>query len=125
MPSKGAWISAIPLEGLVYGESLPTSFFAIRDLRLSNCAVMRTMHTRLETLDRFRERRYGFYRARALGGIGMVLGAIAQSSDGRQEDDAPVPDDTRERQSDVIGGTGYAADSIPRVRSIARLAQII
>ena len=66
---------------------------AVRNLTLPNRVVMGAMHTRLESLDRATERIRAFYRARALGEVGLIItGGVAPNRDGRMEADAPVLD---------------------------------
>ena len=51
---------------------------------LSNRLVMGAMHTGLERLDRAEERIGAFYRARAKGGIGMIItGGVSPNPEGR------------------------------------------
>jgi 2,4-dienoyl-CoA reductase (NADPH2) len=60
---------------------------------LRNRMVMGAMHTRLETLDRPRERMVAFYRARAQGEIGLILtGGFSPNAEGLMEDGAPLLD---------------------------------
>ncbi len=62
-------------------------------LTLANRMVMGAMHTRLETLDRPRERLVAFYRARAQGEIGLILtGGFSPNREGLMEDGAPLLD---------------------------------
>ena len=66
---------------------------AVRNLKLSNRVVMGAMHTRLESLDRAPERIHAFYRARALGEVGLIItGGVSPNPEGRMELDAPVLD---------------------------------
>jgi len=63
-------------------------------LTLRNRMVMGAMHTRIETLDRPRERLVAFYRVRAAGEIGLILtGGFAPSRDGLMEEGAPLLED--------------------------------
>ena len=63
-------------------------------LTLRNRMVMGAMHTRIETLDRPRERMVAFYRARAAGEIGLILtGGFAPNREGLMEEGAPLLDD--------------------------------
>jgi len=65
----------------------------IGPITLPNRMVMGAMHTRLETLDRPLERLAAFYRARAVGEIGLILtGGFAPTPEGVMEDGAPVLD---------------------------------
>ncbi|MGH8473475.1 MAG: 2,4-dienoyl-CoA reductase FMN-binding domain-containing protein, partial [Gammaproteobacteria bacterium] len=62
-------------------------------LHLRNRMVMGAMHTRLETLDHPNERLTEFYRARAKGGIGLILtGGFAPHPDGRMDPESGVLD---------------------------------
>ncbi|HZT51833.1 MAG TPA: NADPH-dependent 2,4-dienoyl-CoA reductase [Stellaceae bacterium] len=62
-------------------------------LTLRNRIVMGAMHTRLETLDRPRERMAAFYRARAEGEVGLILtGGFAPNREGLMEHGAPLLD---------------------------------
>ncbi len=62
-------------------------------MKLRNRMVMGAMHTRLETLDRPRERLTEFFRARARGEAALILtGGFAPNLEGRMEEDAPVLD---------------------------------
>ncbi len=55
----------------------------IGNLGLRNRMVMGAMHTRLETMDRPLEREIAFYRARAEGGIGLIIsGGFSPNNDG-------------------------------------------
>ena len=55
----------------------------IGNLELRNRMVMGAMHTRLETMDRALEREIAFYRARAEGGIGLIIsGGFSPNRDG-------------------------------------------
>ncbi|MEW1819258.1 NADPH-dependent 2,4-dienoyl-CoA reductase [Arthrobacter sp. NPDC080031] len=62
-------------------------------LTLRNRMIQGAMHTRLETLDRPKERLVEFYRARAKGEIGLILtGGYAPHPDGRMDPDSGVLD---------------------------------
>ena len=62
-------------------------------LRLRNRMVMGAMHTKIETLDRSTERLTEFYRARAEGGIGLILtGGFAPHPAGRMDPESRVLD---------------------------------
>jgi 2,4-dienoyl-CoA reductase (NADPH2) len=64
---------------------------------IANRVVMGAMHTRLETLDRTTERTVAFFRARALGEVGLILtGGHAPSEAGRMDPESPVLDDESE-----------------------------
>lgn len=66
---------------------------AVGGVRLRNRLVMGAMHTRIETLDRARERLVAFYRARARGEVGLILtGGFAPNRDGLMEAGAPLID---------------------------------
>ena len=66
---------------------------AVRNLKLPNRVVMGAMHTRLESLDHAAERIHAFYRARALGEVGLIItGGVSPNLEGRMEADAPVLD---------------------------------
>lgn len=55
----------------------------IGNLNLQNRMVMGAMHTRLETMDLPLEREIAFYRARAEGGIGLIIsGGFSPNKDG-------------------------------------------
>jgi 2,4-dienoyl-CoA reductase (NADPH2) len=54
---------------------------------------MGAMHTRIETLDRPRERMIAFYRARARGEVGLILtGGFSPNREGLMEEGAPLLD---------------------------------
>ena len=58
---------------------------------LRNRAIMGSMHTRLELLDRSIERQVAFYEERARGGVGLIItGGYAPNLDGRIDEDAPA-----------------------------------
>lgn len=62
-------------------------------MQLANRMVMGAMHTRIETLDRPIDRLVEFYRARAAGGIGLILtGGFAPHPDGRMDPESGVLD---------------------------------
>lgn len=58
---------------------------------LRNRALMGSMHTRLDTMDRGMERVAEFYATRARGGAGLIAtGGFAPNMEGRLESDGPV-----------------------------------
>ncbi|MEO7335740.1 MAG: NADPH-dependent 2,4-dienoyl-CoA reductase, partial [Caldimonas sp.] len=58
---------------------------------LRNRAVMGSMHTRLELLDRAIARQVAFYAERAKGGVALIItGGFAPNLDGRIDEDAPA-----------------------------------
>jgi len=58
---------------------------------LRNRAIMGSMHTRLELLDRAIERQVAFYAERAKGGVALIItGGFAPNLDGRIDEDAPA-----------------------------------
>jgi 2,4-dienoyl-CoA reductase (NADPH2) len=60
---------------------------------LSCRAIMGSMHTRLETLDRANERIARFYADRARGGAALIVtGGFSPNAEGRLEESAPVLD---------------------------------
>jgi 2,4-dienoyl-CoA reductase (NADPH2) len=60
---------------------------------LANRAIMGSMHTRLETLDRAGERIARFYAARARGGAALIItGGFSPNADGLMEPGSPVLD---------------------------------
>jgi 2,4-dienoyl-CoA reductase (NADPH2) len=65
--------------------------------RLENRVVMGSMHTRIETLDRKRERLAAFYRARAEGGVGLILtGGFSPNYEGLIEEGGPLFNSARQ-----------------------------
>lgn len=61
--------------------------------RLENRAIMGSMHTRLETLDRAEERIARFYAERARGGAALIVtGGFSPNAEGLLEPDGPVLD---------------------------------
>src|SRR5215212_2704369 len=59
--------------------------------RLRNRAIMGSMHTRLELLDRAIERQVAFYAERAKGGVALIItGGFSPNLDGRIDEDAPA-----------------------------------
>jgi 2,4-dienoyl-CoA reductase (NADPH2) len=59
--------------------------------RLRNRAIMGSMHTRLELLDRSIERQVAFYAERARGDVGLIItGGFAPNLEGRIDEDAPA-----------------------------------
>ena len=98
-----AVINSIP-DGSAGREPLRSAYphllspLRIGGLTLANRGVMGAMHTRLEALDNAAERIYAFYRARAMGEIGLILtGGISPNREGRLEDDGPILDRQSER----------------------------
>lgn len=60
-------------------------------LRLRNRSIMGAMHTGIERLDGREKRIAAFYRARALGEVGMIVtGGVAPNMEGRVDDAAPA-----------------------------------
>ncbi len=60
---------------------------------LRNRVIMGSMHTRLEHLDRPRERQVAFYRERARGGVALIVsGGHAPNEAGRLEPGGPILD---------------------------------
>lgn len=60
---------------------------------LANRAIMGSMHTRLETLDRAQERIAHFYAARARGGAALIItGGFSPNAEGLLEPGGPVLD---------------------------------
>jgi 2,4-dienoyl-CoA reductase (NADPH2) len=60
-------------------------------LLIPNRVVMGAMHTGIERLDRADERIREFYRARAEGGVGLIItGGVSPNSQGRMDGEAPV-----------------------------------
>jgi 2,4-dienoyl-CoA reductase (NADPH2) len=58
---------------------------------LRNRAIMGSMHTRLELLDRHIEREAAFYAERARAGVALIItGGYAPNDDGRIDEDAPT-----------------------------------
>jgi len=58
---------------------------------LRNRAIMGSMHTRLELLDRAIERQVAFYAERAKGGVALIItGGFSPNLDGRIDEDAPA-----------------------------------
>jgi len=58
---------------------------------LVNRVVMGAMHTTIERLDRSIERIHAFYRARAVGGVALIItGAHSPSEEGRVDERSPV-----------------------------------
>lgn len=58
--------------------------------RIANRIVMGAMHTGIERLDRAEERIHAFYRARALGGVGLIItGGVSPNPEGRLDSESP------------------------------------
>jgi len=92
---QGAPMSAVPTS-TGQAAPYPTLLSPLRVGRhvLRNRAVMGSMHTRLELLDRSIEREAAFYAERARGGVALIItGGYAPNPDGRIDEDAPVLDD--------------------------------
>lgn len=57
---------------------------------IRNRIVMGAMHTGIERLDRPEERIAAFYRARAKGGVGLIItGGVSPNAEGRMDPEAP------------------------------------
>lgn len=62
----------------------------VGSLSVPNRIVMGAMHTGIERLDRAEERIRAFYRARAEGGVGLIItGGVAPNPEGRLDSEAP------------------------------------
>jgi len=59
-------------------------------IAIRNRIVMGAMHTGIERLDRSAERITAFYRARAKGGVGLIItGGVSPNAEGRMDPEAP------------------------------------
>ena len=79
--------------GLDTASAYPTLLSPLQAGRhlLRNRAIMGSMHTRLELLDRSIERQVAFYAERAKGGVALIItGGYAPNLDGRIDEDAPA-----------------------------------